>query len=936
MPNMNPVRLKFMHAIITFMMMMLQVVVSAQDQIMCIQREREALLEFKAALVDHHGMLSSWTTADCCQWEGIRCSNLTGHVLMLDLHAEYNYAYGNNVQYLSGRFISGEIHKSLMELQQLNYLDLNSNSFPDRGIPEFLGSLINLRYLDLSYCDIEGKIPTQFGSLSHLKYLNLAWNRNLEGSIPRQLGNLSQLQHLYLSANRFEGNIPSQIGNLSQLQHLDLSDNSLEGNIPSQIGNLSQLQHLDLSGNYFEGNIPSQIGKLSNLQKLYLGRYSDGGALKIDDGDHWPSNLISLTHLSLLSISNLNTSHSFLQMIAKLPNLRELSLYDCSLSDHFILSLKPSKFNFSTSLSIFDLSWNSFTSSMILQWLSNVTSNLVELDLSHNLLEGSTSSNHFGMVFNSLEHLDLSFNNFNGEVFKSFINVCTLHSLYMKNNNLSEDLPSILHNFSSGCVRHSLQELDLAYNQITGSLPDLSVFSSLKSLVLDSNQLSGKIPEGIGLPFHLESVSIQSNSLEGGIPKSFGNSCALSSLDMSRNNLNQELSVMIHHLSGCARYSLEQLYLGMNQINGTLPDLSIFSSLKLLNLDENKLNGEIPKDIKFPPQLEELVMQSNSLQGVLTDYHFANMSKLDFLELSDNSLLALTFSQNWVPPFQLSHIGLRSCKLGPEFPKWLQTQNQFGNIDISNAGIADMVPKWFWANLAFREWISMNISYNNLHGIIPNFPLRNLYHSLILGSNQFDGPIPSFLRGSLLLDLSTNKFSDSLSFLCVNGTVETLYQLDLSNNHFSGKIPDCWSRFKSLSYLDLSHNNFSGRIPTSMGSLLDLQALLLRNNNLTYEIPFSLRSCTNLIMLDVAENRLSGLIPVWIGSKLQELQFLSLGRNNFHGTLPLQICYLSGIQLLDLSINNMSGKIPKCIKNFTSMTQKDIFRRLSRSFILCH
>jgi len=102
---MNPVRLKFMHAIITFMMMMLQVVVSAQDQIMCIQREREALLEFKAALVDHHGMLSSWTTADCCQWEGIRCSNLTGHVLMLDLHAEYNYAYGNSVQYLSGRFI---------------------------------------------------------------------------------------------------------------------------------------------------------------------------------------------------------------------------------------------------------------------------------------------------------------------------------------------------------------------------------------------------------------------------------------------------------------------------------------------------------------------------------------------------------------------------------------------------------------------------------------------------------------------------------------------------------------------------------------------------------------------------------------------------------------------------------------------------------------
>ncbi|RZB61536.1 Receptor-like protein EIX2 [Glycine soja] len=731
-----------------------------------------------------------------------------------------------------------------MELQQLNYLNLSSNSFQGRGIPEFLGSLSNLRYLDLSHSDFGGKIPTQFGSLSHLKYLNLSWNY-LGGSIPRQLGNLSQLQHLDLSGNSFEGNIPSQIGNLSQLQHLDLSWSSFEGNIPSQIGNLSQLQHLDLSYNSFEGSIPSQLGNLSNLQKLYLGGsfYDDDGALKIDDGGHWLSNLISLTHLSLLSISNLNNSHSFLQMIAKLPKLRELSLTDCSLSDHFNLSLRPSKFNFSSSLSVLDLSFNSFTSSMILQWLS-------------------------------------------------------------------------------GCARFSLQELNLSGNQINGTLPDLSIFSALKTLDLSQNQLNGKILESTKLPPLLESLSITSNILEGGIPKSFGNACALRSLDMSYNSLSEELPMIIHHLSGCARYSLERLYLVKNQINGTLPDLSIFSSLRELYLDGNKLNGEIPKDNKFPPQLEQLDLQSNSLKGVLTDYHFANMSKLYFLELSDNSLLALAFSQNWVPPFQLSHIGMRSCKLGPVFPKWLETQNQFLKIDISNAGIADMVPKRFWANLAFQELISMNISYNNLHGIIPNFPIRNIQDSLILGSNQFDGPIPPFLRGSLFLDLSKNQFSDSLSFLCANGTVETLYELDLSNNHFSGKIPDCWSHFKSLTYLDLSHNNFSGRIPTSMGSLLHLQALLLRNNNLIDEIPFSLRSCTNLVMLDIAENRLSGLIPAWIGSKLQELQFLSLGRNNFHGSLPLQFCYLSDIQLLDVSLNSMSGQIPKCIKNFTSMTQK--------------
>ncbi|KAK7315133.1 hypothetical protein VNO77_33665 [Canavalia gladiata] len=971
--------------------------VSGNHQIRCIQREREALLQFKSFLLDHGGMLSSWNTNDCCQWKGIRCTNLTGgHILMLDLHGSYD----DDEQF----FLSGEIQKSLMELQQLQYLNLSGNDFEGSHIPHFFASLTNLAFLDLSNSYFGGNIPTQFGSLSHLKYLNLA-------------------------------------------------QNDLEGSIPYQLGNLSNLQHLDLRANSLEGNIPSQLGKLSNLQMLYLGGYN---ILKIDDGNHvrgqWLSNLTSLTHLYFWSMSNLNTSYSWMQMIGKLPHLRELSLYDCSLSDHFILSLRPFKFNFSTSLSTLDLSFNTFTSSMIFEWVSNVTSNLVELDLSDNFLEGSTSnhfstkmvklpklrelrlidcslsdhfilslrpfkfnfstslstlhlssntftssmifewvsnvtsnlveldlsdnhlegstSNHFGIEMKSLEQLDLSFNRLNGGVLNSFMNICTLHSLNMNGNNLTEDLPSILHNLSGGCVRYSLQELDLSYNQIIGSLPDISVFSSLKTLDLSQNRLSGKMSESIRLPSQLKLLSIRLNSLEGGVPKSFGSSCSLTSLDLSYNSLNEELTVIFNHLSGCSRYSLQELYLDGNKINGTLSNFSMFSkleslslssnqlseisgtlsnlryldlsnnslcgelpmiihhlsggyvrdslqeldlsmnkisgtlpnllpvfpSLKILQLSINKLNGTITKELRFPTELEKLDLSSNFLKGAITDSHFVNMSKLSLLDLSDN-LLTLAFPQNWIPPFQLSYIGLRSCKLGPTFPIWLKNQNNFQDLDISNTGISDIVPMWFWTKLASQEWISVNISYNNLYGVIPNFPLKNLYYSLILESNQFEGPIPLFLRGALFLYLSKNKFSNSLPFLCANGTVrETLYQLDLSDNQLSGQIPNCWSHFKSLTYLDLSHNTFSGKIPTSMGSLLDLQALLLRNNSLTKGIPFSLRNCTKLVMLDMAENRLSGPIPAWIGSKLQKLEVLSLGRNHFFGSLPSQICYLKTIQ----------------------------------------
>ncbi|XP_029128441.1 receptor-like protein EIX2 [Cajanus cajan] len=519
-----------------------------------------------------------------------------------------------------------------------------------------------------------------------------------------------------------------------------------------------------------------------------------------------------------------------------------------------------------------------------------------------------------------MESLSISSNSLEGGVPKSFGRACSLVLLDLSYNSLSEELP-IIFDHLSGCSRYSLQELYLEGNRINGTFLDLSIFSSLKTLILSNNRLSGKILEGSKLPSQMESLSISSNSLQGGVPKSFGNACALYSLDMSNNSLGEEFPKIIHHLSGCARYSLEYLFLGMNQINGTLPDLSIFSSLKRLYLYGNKLNGDIPKDIRFPPQLKSLNMHLNSLKGVLTEYHFTNLSKLKELVLSENSLLALTFTQNWVPPFQLRYIRLQSCMLGPTFPIWLKTQNDFNDLDISNASISDMVPKWFWAKVALLEGLSMNISYNNLSGIIPNFQLKNNSSSLILGSNLFEGPIPPFLRYSMFLDLSKNKFSNSFSFLCASGTVEILYQLDLSNNQLSGQIPDCWNHFKSLSYLDLSHNNFSGMIPTSMGSLFDLQALLLRNNNLTNEIPLSLRNCTKLVMLDMAKNKLSGHIPAWIGRKLQELQILSLGINHFYGSLPLEICYLRSIQLLDLSLNNLSGKIPTCIKNFTSMAQ---------------
>ncbi|PON32291.1 LRR domain containing protein [Parasponia andersonii] len=84
------------------------------------------------------------------------------------------------------------------------------------------------------------------------------------------------------------------------------------------------------------------------------------------------------------------------------------------------------------------------------------------------------------------------------------------------------------------------------------------------------------------------------------------------------------------------------------------------------------------------------------------------------------------------------------AKLGPRFPKWLQTRNNCSLLDISNAGISDSIPNWFW-NLS-TEVLNMNLSKDNFSGRIPD-PSSELtnYPEIDMNFNHFEGPIPRFL-----------------------------------------------------------------------------------------------------------------------------------------------------------------------------------------------
>ncbi|XP_028054749.1 receptor-like protein EIX1 [Camellia sinensis] len=250
-------------------------------KIWCIEKERQTLLILKQGFVDDYSHLSSWGSekekADCCRWRGVHCSNRTGHVTMLGL--------GSLPIAIPLR---GNISPSLVELQHLNYLDLSNNNFGGSRIPEFIGSLSNLRHLNLSYAGFGGTVPSQLGNLSKLQSLDLSPYGGMNVQNLEWLSHLSSLRHLNLqnvdlsnakewfqSVNKLplltslrlglcrlsKIVVPSYINFSTSLAILDLSGNGLTSSSFDWLFNFSSaLIEVDLSNNRLQGVIPYAFG----------------------------------------------------------------------------------------------------------------------------------------------------------------------------------------------------------------------------------------------------------------------------------------------------------------------------------------------------------------------------------------------------------------------------------------------------------------------------------------------------------------------------------------------------------------------------------------------------------------------------------------------------------------------------------------------------
>ncbi|XP_030481510.2 receptor-like protein EIX2 [Cannabis sativa] len=654
---------------------------------------------------------------------------------------------------------------------------------------------------------------------------------------------------------------------------------------------LKDLSYLDLSMNDFGGvQIPHFLGSLVKLEYLNLSGANFGGAI--------PPSLGNLSRLSYFDLNNvyLQSNESELHWISNLSSLKYLNLNGWNLEKANTYWLQA--VNMIPSLLELHLSSCSISNMPPTLPFVNFTS-LSVIDLSNNVFNTKIPTWLFSL--NSLIYLDLNSNNFKGVLPDAITNITSLHTLHLHENSLEGQLSR---NLGKLC---NLQTLKLSGNKFIGEISyfinDLSRCSnnSLEALDLGFNALTGYLPESLGFIKSLKSILLWHNSFQGSIPASIGNlSC------------------------------VKEIYLSNNQLSGNIPiSLGQLSTLVVLEIKDN------------------------NFEGVITEAHLANLSSLNELTIykdSPNVTLIFNISSNWIPPFQLTYIEIRSCQLGPNFPPWLKSQNKLATVVLNNARISGVIPNWFWQlNLQLDKF---DVAYNQLSGRVPNTLRFNNPSTVDLSSNLYEGPLPLWSSNITMLYLRDNHFSGpippnigevmpflsdlDISINSLTGTIPLsiskitgLTTLVISNNKLSGKIPDFWNDLSFLYILDVSNNSLSGTIPSSIGFLNNIRFLVLSKNNFSGELPSSLKNCSELISLDLSENKFFGEIPTWLGEKyMRSLLILSLRSNSFTGIIPTQLCTLSTLHILDFSHNNISGHIPKCIGNLnglkSELTENDI------------
>ncbi|PIA31090.1 hypothetical protein AQUCO_05300130v1 [Aquilegia coerulea] len=448
------------------------------------------------------------------------------------------------ILYLHRNSLSGRLNQNHLELlvepprttgtsnvtyiQQFESLTLNSCRLKE--FPYFLRYQEHLKWLDLSFNNIHGRVPKWMWNVSTRTMVYMDFSSNFVSGFdqPPVVLPWVNLQRFKIDSNMLRGSLPIPPPSIIAYE---IQNNKLTGEVSPMFCNSTSLQVLDVSNNNLGGMLPECLGNFSdNLRLLLLGSNSFHGLL--------PQTYTNKSNLKVIDVSQN-------QMQGKLPR----SLENCLMLELLLLS-------------------NNKFSDVFPFWLGNLPQ-LKILAMRHNGFYGVIGKpEHGNYGFPDLRILDLSYNNFTGEILID--HVFSETSMIMRPNITVNESTYM----TTGLLIHVINTLWVVYNKdysLTIANKGVERFFSriqqaFAAIDVSSNKLEGKIDPSIGKLKGLRSFNISHNLINGSIPLSFGNLSLLESLDLSNNKLSGYIPQQLAQLT-----SLSQFDVSYNNITGRIP-----------------------------------------------------------------------------------------------------------------------------------------------------------------------------------------------------------------------------------------------------------------------------------------------------------------------------------------------------------------------------
>ena len=590
---------------------------------------------------------------------------------------------------------------------------------------------------------------------------------------------------------------------------------------------------------------------------------------------------------------------------------------------------------------------------------TNSGGRVVGINLHNNGLTGEMPA-ELGNLSN-LTSLSLLNNQLSGEIPAELGKLSNLTWLSLPSNQLSGEIPAELGGLSN------LENLDLGDNQLTGEIPvELGGLSNLENLFLSSNQLTGEIPSELGNLSNLRQLGLRGNQLTGAIPPELGNLSNLELLRLKGNLLAGCVPAGLRDVSEndsdrlglpfCDVADREVLVALYNATNGPswtnsanwLSDKPMGrwygvttnegGRVTHLDLDDNRLTGEIPAALDSLSALESLHLSGNRLTGcVPEELWYVPDNDFDRLGLPfctvDRAVLVALYNATGGPNWTNNTNWLTDAPMGQWHGVTTDVSGRVTQLDLDNNGLTGQLPPEL-DNLDKLELLAL--SGNRLTGCVP-VRLRDV------SENDFGRlglPFCSVDRAALIAlynttdgpnwEINTNWLSDrpigewsgvSVGIEWSSVSVDPrgrVKELNFYDNRMTGEIPPEIGSLAELRWLNIPGNQLRGSIPPEIGNLEWLWWLNLGSNELTGEIPPELGRLSNLEGIYLGSNQLSGETPSELG-RLGKLEHLVLSGNRLTGEIPSELGGLGSLMQLRLAENQLSGPIPSELGSLSNL-----------------